>query len=334
MISPEENHSLYNAELGESLNQQEKDVLLAHNKIVNFSDGDVILHQGKTSSGIYVIIHGSVQVTAKILGKDVTTLGTLGPGNFFGEISFIEKGPCATSIIANNQVQCLLINSAYIELLTIYFPETKYKILKIICRQICERLKIMHDKITHYISASDMATRSLFSEIIHSLQTPLEISAKEGIVDASVLQQLPSLSFFTPEEKQQLFENSRLVKAPKNCTLIHKGEQNASCYIVIHGAVQSSVMHNNKAAKLSVIGPPTLFASVACIDAKSMFTITFATCEEAVLYEISAKEIEFFKKNNPSLWYKLFDLICKSLVALEKSVDKLDIRLNIETYNR
>ena len=83
-----------------------------------------------------------------------------------------------------------------------------------------------------------------------------------------------------------------------------------------------------------MIGPVTLFASIACINQDANFTITFTTCEPAILFKLAQEDLDYFQQQQPKLWFKIFELICKSLVELEKSMDKLDIRLNIEKYNR
>lgn len=321
--------------LGKILDTEELKSFYTHNKILSFCSEDIILKQGTLSQGIFIIIDGNVIVSAKLLGEGITNLETLGPGNFFGEISFIENGLSTTSSSAASKVKCLFVSNQYINMLNAYFPQTKYKLYTAISKQICERLKKMHDKIIMNISTADMITKSLLGEFIHSLTKPAEMTFEKENIDIDTLQKSQSFSVFNPEEIKVLLKQAILLKAPKNCTLIHKIEKNDSCYIVIHGAVQSSIMYENKVAKLSVIGPSTLFTSVNYIDKNfSSFTITFTTCEQAVLFKLPESNLLIIQKNNPILWYKLFDLICRSLVALEKSVDKLDIRLNIESYNR
>jgi hypothetical protein len=62
--------------------------------------------------------------------------------------------------------------------------------------------------------------------------------------------------------------------------------------------------------------------------------INFTSCEKMIAMHISNENISRIKKENIELWYKLFNQICHSLAALEKSVYKLDVRLNSEIYNR
>ncbi|WED42034.1 cyclic nucleotide-binding domain-containing protein [Legionella cardiaca] len=326
--------NLESGALGKYLNQQELDILIKHSKITDFLPGQIILKQGKETEGIYIIIEGHVTVTARAMGQGITTIETLGPGCFLGEIFFIEKRPCPTSVIAGLQVKCLLIDSTYFELLSAHYPEITYKLLDALSRQACGRLKRMHDKVTSYITNSDMVSLSFFGKVVHTFNQPKTITFAEAHIDKDHLSEKPLFKFFNKAELDDLFERMELIEASKNCKLIYEGEKRSSCYIVICGAVQSSIVHDNKLAKLSVIGPGTFFAGVACVDNDSSYTITFSTCEQAILLKISDTALTYFQENKPQLWYKLYSLICASLVALEKSIDKLDIRLQIEAYNR
>ncbi|CEK10082.1 Crp/Fnr family transcriptional regulator [Legionella hackeliae] len=318
--------------LGQYLNQDELAILIKHSKIINFLPGEVILKQGKQATGIYVIIEGQVTTTARVMGQGITTIESLGPGSFLGEICFIEKIPCPTSAVADAQVRCLLINETYFELLSAYYPEIKYKLLDALSRQVCGRLRRMHDKVTDYMTDSNMISLSFFGKVAYTFNQPKALPLEENL--RNTLLETPPFNLFTKDEQQELFNNMELIEASKNCKLIYQGKQQPICYIVIKGAVQSSMVHDNKQAKLSVIGPGTLFAGVACIDNDSSYTVTFSTCEQALLLKITDTSLKHFQEEHPSLWYKLFTLICASLVALEKSIDKLDIRLHIETYNR
>ncbi|MDI9817609.1 MULTISPECIES: Crp/Fnr family transcriptional regulator [unclassified Legionella] len=324
---------LESSTLGNYLDQYELDVLLKHSRVINFSPGDMILKQGKITEEIFILIEGHVNVIARILGQGVTDIETFGPGCFLGEICFIEEGPCPTSVVANTEVRCLVIGKTYFDLLSAYFPEIKHKILVAISHQVCGRLKRVHDKVADYMTDSDMASLSFFGKVAQTFNQPRQLTFEEsGISKELLAKQLSQL--FDKEEIAELFKQMELLEVSKNCKLIDEDEKKASCYIVVQGAVQSSIVHDNKLAKLSVIGPKTLFSGVACVDINSSYAITFISCEQAILLRLSGETLTCFQQNMPALWYKLFNLICNSLVALEKSIDKLDIRLHIEAYNR
>ena len=127
---------------------------------------------------------------------------------------------------------------------------------------------------------------------------------------------------------------TQLITTAKNCVLIKEGVNNSDCYIVIRGGVQSSIIHHKKVAKFSVLGPITVFCSTSNIDRAASSSVNFSTCEPSILLRFSETALATLQHEHMKLWAKLFDLICKSLIAMERSFQKLNIRLNIELYNR
>lgn len=327
-------NSLKSSVLCKYLNDEEINMLLTHNKIVAFNPGDFIIQQGKKIDELYIIVDGTVMMTARIMGQGAVNIETLKAGGFFGEISFIEKGPCARSGVAKTKVDCLVIKKTHFNYLAEYLPEVKYKMLTALTEYVCNRLKRVHDKVLSFISDSDMVTVSFFGKIIQSLTQPHKIAFAEHSAYKTKLLKDPLFSFCSQEETAELFNHSILFDAPKNCMLMQGRENKATCYIVIQGAVQTSIMKNNKIAKLSIIGSGKFIANIACVNSDPSYTITFTTCERTILLKIPEAELLYFRQYNKEFWYKLFDLICESLVILGKSLDKLDIRLHIETYNR
>lgn len=320
--------------LSDFLDEHELELLLKHSKMSSFTSGETILRQGEKTDKIYIIIEGSVLVSAQIMGRGVTNLEILHPGQFLTSIGLSEYGPCPTSFIATSKTLCLIIPNSYFELLSVDYPETKYKILLVMAEQICNRLKIIHDIATSFISDSDMSSLSFFERVVYSFNQPKKIIFEENHIDKALVQNMPSLKSFTKNEANFLCNHFTILDAPKNCTLIGGGEKNACCYVVLYGAIQSCIIKDSKLAKLSVIGPGTLLASIGCIDNTTSFNFTYITCEQTILCKLTESTLQLIKDNQPQIWYKLFNLICSSLTALKKSVDKLDIRLHIENYNR
>ncbi|MFO1210937.1 MAG: DUF924 family protein [Amaricoccus sp.] len=72
---------------------------------VNFRAGDVILAEGTAGDTAYLIVSGSVEVTVGE-GPRARHLGTLGPGDVFGEMSLIEPGPRSATVRATTAVEC------------------------------------------------------------------------------------------------------------------------------------------------------------------------------------------------------------------------------------
>ena len=68
---------------------------------MSYSNGDVIIEEGSQGTWIYVILEGSAKVK-KRTPRGIVTIDTLGEGEVFGEMVFLEggKSPRSASIVA------------------------------------------------------------------------------------------------------------------------------------------------------------------------------------------------------------------------------------------
>ena len=75
-----------------------------------YGEEEVILREGDTSKEMYIIHEGEVRVTKMIAGKE-TVLGTMGRGDFFGEMSLLESEARTATIVAIIPTKCLVIQA-------------------------------------------------------------------------------------------------------------------------------------------------------------------------------------------------------------------------------
>ena len=71
---------------------------------VEFPAGGVIARQGDVGTGFFVVASGSVRVV-----RDGETIATLGPGEFFGELSVLDGLPRTAQVIAAEPTMCLAL---------------------------------------------------------------------------------------------------------------------------------------------------------------------------------------------------------------------------------
>lgn len=318
---------------GKYLEAHELDMIIKNCKLVSFSTGDYILEQGKKSLGLYIILEGKTFVTAKVLGQGTTNLGTRSRGDFLGEMSFIENSACATSVIAHGDVTCLLITIEFYEMLTLFFREIKYKISKAILEKVFYRLISFKNIITTEMKSADVTARTLFSTSITSDSIPEQIGIEEVGFNQAQLKKLLTI-IFTKEEAEEVLKYAKLIRADNHVNIISENEINSSVYFVIRGAVQSSLLQNNKVAKISVLGPINLFTSMSVLSPTYSSQINYKSCEKVILLNIGESELTSLQNSQNALWFKLFDQICLSFMKLERAIEKLDIRFNSELYYR
>jgi CRP-like cAMP-binding protein len=100
--------------------------LLGHFRTVTFPGGHEIIAQGTAGTGLYVIASGRVQV--QVTGDDGNPLivGTLGPGEVFGEISLLSNQPTTADVIAQETVGALVLPAAVFQEVLAGFPQARH----------------------------------------------------------------------------------------------------------------------------------------------------------------------------------------------------------------
>jgi CRP/FNR family cyclic AMP-dependent transcriptional regulator len=334
IMSPIETKAALNAAKPFQLLQpHELDMLIAYCRVVMFAPGQSVFRQGGKSEGMYIILKGRAVVTVKILGKEAIELANVESGDFIGEVTLIEKGQCAASVTASSQLECLLITTEYFDMLALFYPDIKYKISKSIIDGVAKRLALLRERIINLMNEFRMSEKSFFGEMISSLTRPEIVSFESAHLEPKQMRGLQIFSNFSDEEYAEFIKHTELIRAVQNCTLIKEGEKDAPYYFIIRGAVQTCFTEHGKVAKIAVLGPQSMFGGVTHIN-NSSSNVTYITCERVILLKISMLNLAYLQKNNILLWYKIFEPISQLFVGLERSADKLLMRLNVELYNR
>ena len=66
-----------------------------------YSAGDAVASEGQKGAGFFVIGEGTASVTVRGEPR-----GTLGPGDYFGEIALIDAGERTATIVADTDMTC------------------------------------------------------------------------------------------------------------------------------------------------------------------------------------------------------------------------------------
>ncbi len=333
MINPELKMALLKTKLCKHLELQELDMLLNYSRIIIFNAADMLLQQGKRSDGVYIVMTGAVSVLAKVIGVGVINLATLSDGDFVGESGLIVDPVSAVSVIAKIETKCIFIPNTYFAMLGVFSPETKHKINVSLIENVLLHLQMMHSKITQVMHQSKMLSISIFDEVLHSLTNPKKITLESAMIQVDQLQRLDFFRLLSEEDFLFLLQYMDLYDAPRHCPLIKEGEKTADFYLILRGAVLSSVRSGGKAAKLSVLSPFSVFCGMTFHEDMSML-IDFTTCEHAIFLKIPAEKLAQLKNTKIDIWYYLYDAMCRSWANLAQAADKLDIRLHSELYNR
>lgn len=80
----------------------------------NYKAGDVIFKEGSHGVAVYIIESGKVEISKDIQGKKLA-IETLGPGELFGEMSFIDHEPRSATATALEETVLELLDKDFID---------------------------------------------------------------------------------------------------------------------------------------------------------------------------------------------------------------------------
>ncbi len=100
---------------------------------VEFAADRVIARQGEIGTGFFVIVDGGVRIV-----RDGAVVTTLGPGEFFGELSVLDGGPRVAQVVADAPTQCLALPSWDMERVLHDEPGVALSVLRVVASRLRE----------------------------------------------------------------------------------------------------------------------------------------------------------------------------------------------------
>jgi CRP-like cAMP-binding protein len=104
---------------------------------VSFPKGHRIIHRGRKSNGIYVILKGAVKV--QIPSKPAPS--EIGPGQICGEMSFLEDSAASANVEAAQEVEAYYVDRPTLESLFELFPHLASRFYRSLAMNLSRRLR-------------------------------------------------------------------------------------------------------------------------------------------------------------------------------------------------
>lgn len=123
MADPKIEH-LANVKMFSSLNKKELRLVGRVADVVTVEDGAPIVTQGTTGHEFYMIMEGRAAVR-----RGNRKIAELGPGQYFGELALLDRGPRSATVVADGDVELAVIGQREFFALLDDVPTLAHKLL-------------------------------------------------------------------------------------------------------------------------------------------------------------------------------------------------------------
>jgi CRP/FNR family transcriptional regulator, cyclic AMP receptor protein len=123
------------------LDPTEESTLLANGAVKMFAREQMIFDQNVPMRAIFFIEDGSVRVERKDRGA-IVPLTTLGAGEFFGEMSFVDGAPTSARMVAEEPSRLRIIDAATVEDMARTDPHFAARFYHSIAAILADRLRL------------------------------------------------------------------------------------------------------------------------------------------------------------------------------------------------
>jgi PPM family protein phosphatase len=123
-----------------TLTFDETRALFAIARLVKKGKGDVVIEEDSLGSALYILRKGTVRIERR-----GALLGTRGVGELLGEMSLVDDVLTSAEVVADEDVELLMIPRRDFETLLERDPSLALKVYKAFCRTLSERLRTTND---------------------------------------------------------------------------------------------------------------------------------------------------------------------------------------------
>lgn len=113
--------------------RKDLEAIARHADEVHYDAGQFLMHEGEAGREFFVILDGAAEVTR--LGK---RLGTIGAGDFVGELALLDKAPRNASVTATTALTALVLSQREFNGVLATVPPLTHKLLVGMARRLHE----------------------------------------------------------------------------------------------------------------------------------------------------------------------------------------------------
>ena len=136
------------------LEDEELAQILMVGLVKRYTTGAIILAEGAAGGRLQIIQEGQVRISKVVPGVGEEALAILRPGDFFGEMEFLDGAPASAQAIAHSDCEIFSVPHDEVEHLMVSRPELSAKLLWALARTLSTRLRETNQKLAGLFAIS------------------------------------------------------------------------------------------------------------------------------------------------------------------------------------
>jgi CRP/FNR family cyclic AMP-dependent transcriptional regulator len=120
--------------------------MVAHRE--RYKRDQVIFKEKDKGDALYIIKKGRVRIIKRDSFGEDHVLALLKPGEYFGEISLVDRAPRSATVVAHEDTECIAIKRGDFKNLIAGNTEIERKFYKSFSEVLCERLRVTNENLT------------------------------------------------------------------------------------------------------------------------------------------------------------------------------------------
>ncbi|RMF15022.1 MAG: cyclic nucleotide-binding domain-containing protein [Candidatus Dadabacteria bacterium] len=109
--------------------------------------GERLVEEGAPADSMFIILDGRFLVTKQLDNGREETVAEFGPGEHFGEIGMIDRGPRSATVVAHSDGEVLELSRDDFERILDGFPELRIRVYENFLESLCERLRLSNENL-------------------------------------------------------------------------------------------------------------------------------------------------------------------------------------------
>ena len=159
-MSLDDQTALLNVPFFEKLDEAERKTLAAQVEIVRHPEGHQIFAVGDPGDSLYIVTKGAAEIYFKDTTGQRIVLETLGPGEFFGEISFLDAGPRTASVVAKGDIEAIRVDRHDLDALLRVHPTAAVDLLAAMGRRLRQTAGLLRQTASRNVNQEVEDTRT------------------------------------------------------------------------------------------------------------------------------------------------------------------------------